>query len=120
MKAVELYSKSAEQGYVVAIFNLGVMCENGTGLEQDYAHAARFYEAAAEAELAPAQFSLGVLLALGQGVDPNLDKAKAWFRRAADQGHKEAAKNLERLESGEDVVKDNEDNGDNGDNEEAE
>ena len=61
VKAVELYSASAQGGYVVAIFNLGVMWENGVGLEQDFGKAAQLYKAAADVGLAAAQYNLGVL-----------------------------------------------------------
>ena len=61
LKAVDLYSKAAEQGYSITIFNLVVMCENGIGLERDYSHAVQLYLAAAETGLAAAQFNLGEL-----------------------------------------------------------
>ena len=97
VKAVEYYRQSAEQGYVVAIFNLGVMWENGIGLPADLQKATHFYQLAGEAGLAAAQFNLGVILENDAGEAGNMDQARYWFGKAAEQGHTEAKKQLDRL-----------------------
>ena len=43
----ELHSR-AEQGNAAAQYNLGVMYDNGEGVPQDYAEAAKWYRLAAE------------------------------------------------------------------------
>ncbi|WP_277600823.1 tetratricopeptide repeat protein [Eikenella corrodens] len=49
----------AEQGNADAQYNLGVMYDNGQGVRQDYAEAARWYRKAAEQGYAKAQYNLG-------------------------------------------------------------
>ena len=44
------------------------------------------------------QYKLGIIYLTGDRVEPNLDEAKMWLKRAADQGHEEAAEALEGLE----------------------
>jgi TPR repeat protein len=44
-----------------------------------------------------AQFELGKLYHLGTAVRKNHFEASYWYRLAAEQGHKEAKKNLEKL-----------------------
>jgi len=46
--AVDQYRKAAEQGYVTAQFNLGVLYEYGLGVRQDYGQALVWYRKAAE------------------------------------------------------------------------
>ena len=48
---------------------------------------------------ADAQYRLGLLFLDGRGVKQSRKKAKKWLKRAARQGHQEAAQALERLES---------------------
>ena len=47
VKAVDLYRKSAEQGYAIAQFNLGEMYEKGKGVSQSDEQASRWYVKAA-------------------------------------------------------------------------
>ena len=47
-KAVELYTKAAEQGHAVAQFNLGKCYYDGEGVEQDMQKAVEWYTKAAE------------------------------------------------------------------------
>ena len=75
------------------------MCENGTGMDQDYPRAAELYEMAASNHLSPAQYNLGVLYAKGLGVSQDLDRAKELFKLAADKGHDLARQNLTTLEA---------------------
>jgi TPR repeat protein len=43
VKAVELWQPLAEQGVANAQYNLGIMYDNGEGVKQDYAEAAKWY-----------------------------------------------------------------------------
>jgi uncharacterized protein len=78
--------------------NLGVMFENGRGVEKDPAQAAQWYRRAADKGNAQAQFNLGDLYEAGRGVDKDLNQALDWFRKAAKQGYGDAAQRVERLE----------------------
>ena len=45
--AAGLYRKAAELGHIGAHYNLGLMLEQGVGVEQDHVEAARLFEIAA-------------------------------------------------------------------------
>ena len=92
--ALKTFRKLAEQGHVIAQYNLGHMSDSGLGVSQDYAEAVRFYRLAAEQGNAGAQFNLGVSYDNGQGVLQNHAEAVKWYRLAADQGDADAQLNL--------------------------
>src|SRR5213594_3695158 len=60
--------RTAEQGDAKAQYVLGRMYENGAGVGESCARAARWYRKAAEQNCAPAQYGLGRLYAAGEGV----------------------------------------------------
>jgi TPR repeat protein len=92
--AANWYRKAADQEHDKAQNNLGLLYEEGLGVEQDFAAAEAWYRRAAEQGLATAQANLGRLYDLGRGVDPNQTEAAKWYRRAAEQ---ENAKSQYRL-----------------------
>jgi len=57
-----LYTKSAEQGFAKAQFNLGRMYANGKGVPKDYEQAFYWYTQAAEQGDADAQNALDEML----------------------------------------------------------
>ncbi|MGA9574942.1 MAG: tetratricopeptide repeat protein [Lysobacterales bacterium] len=84
----------AENGSANAQFNLGAMYDNGDGVPEDDAEAAKWYQQAADQGHVNAQFNLGVMYANGEGVDKNATEAATWYRKAADQGDYRAQFNL--------------------------
>ncbi len=86
--------KVAEQGFAKAQYYLGVMYENGKGVEQDVAKAVSWYRKAAEQGYAKAQFNLGGMYALGKGVEQDVAKAVRWYRKAAERGSARAQNKL--------------------------
>ncbi|MDG6345895.1 tetratricopeptide repeat protein, partial [Glaesserella parasuis] len=66
--AFPMFKELAEQGDVAAQFNLGIMYDNGYGVNQDYHQAAKWYQKAAEQGDAVAQFNLGNMYSDGRGV----------------------------------------------------
>ena len=90
----KLNLSSAEKGDATAQFNLGVMYDNGQGVEQDYAEAVKWYRKAAMQGVASAQLNLGIMYANGQGVTKDEYEAVKWFRKAAEQGDASAQFNL--------------------------
>ena len=88
----------AEQGYVAAQYNLGVMYSSGKGVKQNYAEAVKWYRKAAEQSDADAQAYLGVMYSNGEGVKRNPSKAKEWFRKACENGYQKACDVLRELE----------------------
>ena len=65
--AARLLRPLAEQGYVPAQSLLGVLYDQGQGVQQDYVEAMKWYRLAADQGYAPAQNSVGVLYAKGEG-----------------------------------------------------
>jgi TPR repeat protein len=92
--AYRLIKPLAEQGYVKAQFNLGIMYHNGEGVPQDYTEAMKWYRRAAEKGLADAHYNLGVMYNNGEGVLQDYTEAKKWFRKAAEQGYAKAQYNI--------------------------
>jgi hypothetical protein len=86
--------KQADAGNANAQFNIGSMYENGSGVKQDYAEAAKWYRKAAERGDARAQYNLGILNQNGWGVPQNNTEAVKWYRKAAMQGASSAQYNL--------------------------
>ena len=59
-EAIRWFRKASEQGDAGAQSNLGVMYDNGQGVQQDYVQAVKWYRKAAEQGYADAQSNLGV------------------------------------------------------------
>ena len=76
----------ANEGDACAQNNLGLMYQNGRGVEQSYEKAAEWYLKAAEQGLADAQYKLGVMYKYGWGVELSYEKAVEWVLKAAEQG----------------------------------
>lgn len=93
-KAVQWYSKAAEQGFAIAQSKLGTCYANGQGVAQDYTAAVYWYRKAAEKGNAIAQCNLGYCYSLGQGVPQDFTEAVLWYKKAADQGNFTALSNL--------------------------
>jgi TPR repeat protein len=93
-KALEIWKPLAEKGSTAAQLSLGAMYEQGQGVAQDYAEAARWYGRAAAGGHASAQYNLALLYETGRGVPRDLEKAAYWFRKAAEQGDRDSAYNL--------------------------
>ena len=87
----------AELGDVEAQYNLGVLYDEGAGVEQDLAVAADWYRKAAEQGFIDAQTNLGTMYYYGQGVACDYHEAAKWFQLAADQGDAEASGYLSKI-----------------------
>jgi hypothetical protein len=70
----------------VAQNTLAVYYDNGLGVAQNYAEAARLFQAAAEHGYAIAQYNLAICYRHGQGVLKDDGEAFRWSRAAAEQG----------------------------------
>ena len=81
----------AEQGHATVQYNLGLLYQNGLGVDRDYAQARQWYEKAAAQGDAGAQTNLGWLYEIGQGVPQDYVQAHKWYNLAAANGHKKAA-----------------------------
>ncbi len=88
--ALREYRALAKVGNPHAEYNIGVMYDLGTGVEQDRTEAVIWYRKAANQGHDKAQFNLGFLYANGDGVSQELVLAYKWLELAAIQGHPEA------------------------------
>ncbi len=88
--ALREYRTLAKVGNPHAEYNIGVMYDLGTGVEQDRAAAVIWYRKAANQGRDKAQFNLGFLYANGDGVSQELVLAYKWLELAAIQGHPQA------------------------------
>jgi TPR repeat protein len=80
--AQRLLRPLAEDGDARAQLVLGVMCETGLGMTQDYKAAATWYRKAADQGNARAQYNLGTLYERGDGVPRDEVQALKWYTLA--------------------------------------
>jgi hypothetical protein len=84
--AAQHFREAASNGNSIAQFYLGVLCENGKGVEQDCIEAMKWYSKAAEQGLTVAQINLGSIYGRGFGVPQDYAQAVKWWEKAAEQG----------------------------------
>ncbi|MCA9800975.1 MAG: sel1 repeat family protein [Cyanobacteria bacterium HKST-UBA02] len=85
----------ADSGHARAQTVLGMLYENGVGVEKDAEKAYEYYKKAADQELPEAQSQLGhFLLKTGITVRKDSDEAVTWLRKAAQHGVVEAQSTL--------------------------
>ncbi len=94
-KALEWYTKAAQQGNAKAQWNVAILYARGPGgIAQDMQQAVQWCQQAADQGFAAAQATLGLMYANGQGVEKDVNQAVALLQQAADQGDAEAQYNL--------------------------
>jgi TPR repeat protein len=98
--AVEWYRKSSANGYDEATFFLASFKYFGLGTPQDTDGALRIFRQLAEGGLDAAQWKLGQHLAASA---ETREEGLSWLRRAAEQGHPAAQKQLSEIENGKHV-----------------
>lgn len=99
-KSVEWFRKGAEKGEARSQYNLGIAYYNGLGIKKDRAQAMQWFQKAAEQDNADAQYILAAGYKDGIGgmqKDPIL--SYVWISRAKNNGHRDAAKDIEGVES---------------------
>ena len=95
--AYRLQRPLADQGFVKAQVNLGIMYAHGHGVPRDDVEATGWFRKAAEQGDRLAQHNLGVMYESGRGVPQNWAEAATWFHNAADQGLADAQYDLGRV-----------------------
>lgn len=99
------YDKTKRDFYA---YFLGLIYQDGKGVNQNYAEAAHWYKRAAEAGDPAAQSNLGVLYQDGTGVSQSFSEAAQWYRKAAEKEFALAQYNLGVLyHNGEGVTQSN-------------
>ncbi len=87
-KAIEWYTKAAEQENVDAQFELGRMYLYGCGVPKDYKEAAKWFTKAGEQGDADAQLKLGLMYEDSIFHMPqDYNEAVKWYRKSAEQGN---------------------------------
>lgn len=106
-RAYGVWLPLATAGDSDAQFGLGVLLDNGQGVPESDADAAKWYRQPAEKGNPDAQFNLALLYDSGSGVPVDKTEAARWYYRAAMTGHAGAQYNLGLMfESGEGVDQD--------------
>ena len=98
-QAAKWFRQAASKEDPDAKFNLGVLYEQGLGVEADLEKAMGWYREAALQNCPEAQSAMGMLYAQGKGVRQDWEEAQAWFQKAADQGYEEAVQWLRRMDA---------------------
>ena len=70
---------------------VGMMYENGWGVEVDYAKAAEYYQMASDSGDITSQYYLGRFYEFGKGVEQDYEKAMELYQQAAERGDATAA-----------------------------
>jgi TPR repeat protein len=92
--AAEHAKAMAEKGHPKAQHVLGMLYQNGLGVEKDIKKAIYWLEKAAEQGLKEAESYLGHLYLDGKVVEKDVDKAEKWLLSAAKHGEREAQVHL--------------------------
>ena len=78
-RALEIFTRLAEQGDSTAQYNVGIMYHWGRGVPQDYQQAVKWYRKAAEQGHVGAQYALGFMYRDGKGLPRHYVQALKWF-----------------------------------------
>lgn len=92
--AIKKYKASAEQGYVSAQWDLGVIYQNGKGVDINYNEALNWFKKAAKRGDKYSQFNLGYMYYSGQGTPVDKVESFKWYKLAANQGYIDAMYNV--------------------------
>ncbi len=90
LQAAYWFNKAAQKKYSGAQYKLGLIYENGQGVEPDFNVAMNWYEKAALQGYANAQFKLGEVYLKGSQAPQDLSKTLHWFNLAGEQGNVQA------------------------------
>lgn len=94
--ALDLYKKSAKQGYAKAQYNLGNAYATGDGVSKNDEKAVELFTKAAQQNFPEAQYNLAYMY---ENIFLDLEKAMYWYKKASENKISEASKALERLTS---------------------
>jgi len=94
----------ADQGDAHTQYRLGIMYDEGKGVPQDFAEAAKWFRKAAEQGDVQAQHNLGFLYDNGQGVPQDLILSHMWFTLAVSHFPASEEKGREKALKNRDIV----------------
>jgi|GEM_PF-5890463 len=93
-RAFEWYTLAAKQFYPKAQLQLGVIYEQGSGVQKDLETAFKWYTEAALQENAEGELKVAEFYRFGIAVLQDSNEAKKWYERAVKHGSKEALQAL--------------------------
>lgn len=94
-EALKWFKEAAKQNVVEAMFTLGIMYEQGIGINKDEDKAFHHYLKSAQGGYEDAQYRMGSIYLDGLlGVEKNISKAVEWFEKAAESHHIDSIYNL--------------------------
>lgn len=97
-EALKYYTKAMNAGNISAMYNVGILYRNGSGVAKDYQEAARFFRMADEEGFTDAACRLGDMYIDGLLSDdqktPDYEKAFKYYKKALDAGSKEPLNSL--------------------------
>jgi TPR repeat protein len=96
--ARHVWEDLAKRGNADALFNLGILAEDGLGEPKDMTKAESLYAAAADSGNFKAQYRLGLLYSSGGALPKEIGKARHYLSLAAKAGDRDAAGRLASLE----------------------
>jgi TPR repeat protein len=96
-RAFSLWKPLAEAGDARARYNLGLLFQQGLGVEKNLPQARLLFTAAAKQGDTDAQYQLGVIFYQGEGVFRSNKEAHRWWSQAAAKHHPGAQFNLGTL-----------------------
>lgn len=96
-KAIEWFTKAANQNHADAMIALAEANSVGLGTKQDNQAAYNWYLKAAQLGNASAQFQVGMMLARGAGVAADKAQAADWLKKSSTQGNATAEAFLQTL-----------------------
>jgi TPR repeat protein len=89
-QAAREWQPLAEQGNKEAQYHLGLLYDEGQGLDRNYDLARFWYLRAAQQGYTDAYFALGDIYAAGRGTESDRSLAYHWYSMAAASGHARA------------------------------
>ena len=95
--ALNWYLLAAEQGVIMAQYDLAVMYHTGRGAVQDYSKAIKWYKKASIKGYSYARGNLGLMYIYGTGVEVNYKEGMKLLRFAAEGGNRVAQEKLGEL-----------------------
>ena len=92
--AWSLFLKGAEKDDKICFFYLGVMLDQGLGIEKNRTLAIQKYQRAADLGHGDSQYNVAQAYMFGNGVQKNYQKALYYFIKSADNGDAESCFNV--------------------------
>ena len=93
-EAISWFQEADELGSAVARMNIGLLYQNGFGVEQNFQEALYWYDKAAKLGNAAALTNIGLLNKEGKGLEINYNSALSYFKKAAELGNPAAYTNI--------------------------